>query len=167
MTSVARLLGQVVFFVVVALATGYLASYPIYRQFPEGRAQIKLSFAHGSVRKEDCRRLTPEEIARLPPNERRPNTCSRERLPVHVQLSLDGDIIYDEILQPTGLSGDGPVRTYRKFAVPAGRHDIVARLRDSKKAAGFDYEKSETVALEPWQNLAIDFKADRGGFSFR
>ncbi len=167
MPDMLRYAGQVIFFVAVAAVTGYLASWPIYHQVPEDKAQIKLSFAHGGARKVDCRRLTASEIAALPPRERRPNTCSRERIPIRVQLSLNGEILYDEELSPTGLSGDGPARTYRKFLVTAGDHVIVARMRDSKRTEGFDYEATHEVSLEKWQNLAIDFKADTGGFQFR
>jgi len=65
------------------------------------------------------------------------------------------------------LSDDGPARTYKKFIVPAGEHTITTRLRDSKRASGFDYEASHKVKLKPFQNLAVDFKADAGGFQFR
>lgn len=167
MPSIVQYAGQALFYLSTAAVTGYLASQPIYRQVPEGSAQIKLSFAHGAHRKVDCRRLTPSEIAALPPQERRPNTCSRERIPIRVQLSVDGRVVYDEELDPTGLSSDGPARTYRKFLVPAGDHVIVARLRDSKRVDGFDYEATHTALLQEWQNLAIDFKADTGGFQFR
>ena len=86
---------------------------------------------------------------------------------MRVQLMLDERTVYDAVLEPTGLSRDGPARAYKKFAVPAGRHVIVARLRDSKRSEGFDYETRRTVELAPLQNLAIDFKADAGGFIFR
>ncbi len=69
-------------------------------------------------------------------------------------------------LQATGLSRDGPARTYRKFIVAAGPHTITARLRDSKRTSGFDYQASRQIELRPFQNLAIDFKADAGGFLF-
>ena len=167
MTGPLALAGQAVFYALVAAATGYFASYPVYEQFPRDQAQIKLSFAHGAARVEDCRRLSYEEIAKLPPSRRRPSTCARERIPVRVQLQLDDRTVYDAVLEPTGLSRDGPARAYRKFAVPAGRHVIVARLRDSKRSQGFDYEKRVTVDLAPLQSLAIDFKADKGGFVFR
>ena len=58
-------------------------------------------------------------------------------------------------------------KTYRKFLVPAGRHVIEARLRDTKRGVGFDYEKRLQAELKPWQNLAIDFNAEQGGFLFR
>ena len=167
MPSAFKILGQVVFLTAVVAFIGYFSANPVYRQTPEGMAQIKLSFAHGAHRTQECRRLTPQEIAKLPPNERRPHTCDRERLPVQIQLAVDGEILYDEILQPTGLSNDGPARTYKKFLVPAGTRTVSARLTDSKREQGFDYEADHTVTLKAWQNLAVDFKADTGGFSFK
>ncbi len=159
--------GQVIVYAAIAAFIGYFASRPIYHQFPEGHAQIKLSFAHGAARAKECRRLTSQEIAKLPPNERRPNTCERARIAMHVQLDLDGKIIYDARLEPTGLAGDGPARAYQKFAVMPGPHKLIARLRDSRDTNEFDYETHHEVVLEPGQNLAVDFKSDAGGFIFR
>lgn len=166
MIDPSRLAGQAIFYALFAALVGYFASHPLYVQFPADAAQIKLSFAHGAARKVACRRLTSQEIAKLPANERRPNTCSRERVSVHVQLLLDGDTIYDDVLEPTGFARDGPARVYKKFRVAGGRHRIVARLRDRTRKSGFDYEKRVMVDLKPQQNLAIDFKADIGGFIF-
>lgn len=167
MPDIMRYAGQIVFVVLAMAFIGYFSSQPAYEQFPAGMAQIKLSFAHGGARKIDCRKLTSSEIAKLPANERRPNNCTRERIPVLVQLTLDGELQYDDVLEATGLSRDGPSRTYQKLVVPAGAHTIVARLRDSKRTSGFDYETTHQVVLKPFQNLAVDFKADTGGFSFR
>jgi hypothetical protein len=126
-------------------------------------ALIKLSFAHGA-QKEDGRRRTDEELANLPPNMRRPMVCSRERLPVAVELLIDGAPLYQAVLPPTGLAGDGPSRTYQRFAVAPGRHELSARLRDTDRAEGFDFERTAVVELAPAQSLAIDFRAEMGGF---
>lgn len=159
--------GQILFLIGFMAFIGYFSHRPAISRIPEGTAQIKMSFAHGGARKIDCRKLTAQEIAKLPANERRPNTCTRERIPVRVQLMLDDLLLYDELLPATGLSQDGPARTYKKFVVPAGAHTIVARLRDSKRTHGFDYEAIFQADLKPLQNLAVDFKADNGGFQFR
>lgn len=159
--------GQIVVYAGFAFVTAYFATRPVYQQFPEGQAQIKLSFAHGAARTKECRRLSSQEIAKLPPNERRPNTCERERVAVHVQLDLDDKVIYDARLEPTGLAGDGAARTYEKFVVAPGRHVVTARLRDNRESSGFNYETRREVTLSEGQNLAIDFKADAGGFIFR
>lgn len=166
MPDIPRLFGQFLVYGLIAAGIGYLSNQPLYYQFPDDKAQIKLSFAHGAARKEPCRRLSSEEIAKLPPSQRRPNTCSRERLPVIIQLLLDGKIIYDDVLEPTGIARDGPSRIYSKFQVAPGRHVVVARLKDTHRGEGFDYEKTVSIDLTPLQNLAIDFKADQGGFLF-
>jgi hypothetical protein len=167
MPSALSFVGQAVVFAVVAAFVGYLAAHPVYHQVPEGDAQIKLALQHGGARVVDCRRRTAEELAKLPTTERRPNDCSRERVPLVIELSVDGRPIYEDVLPPTGLSRDGASRAYRKFLVPAGQHVIEAKLRDSKRSSGFDYEKRVEAELKPWQNLAIDFNAEKGGFLFR
>jgi len=159
--------GQAILYAAFAAGLGYLADRPLHRYFADDKSQIKLSFVHGAARVEDCRRLSPQEIAQLPPNERRPNTCGRERVSALVQLVVDGRALYESKLDPTGIARDGPMRAYQKFVVSPGRHEIIVRLRDSKRTEGFDYERIITVDLKPLQNLAVDFKADAGGFIFR
>jgi len=167
MPNILRYAGQAAFYAVVAAGLGYFSVSPAYHQIPDGMAQIKLSFRHGGVRVEDCRKLSYEELQKLPTSARKPNTCSRERVPIAVEILVDGKPIYTAVLQPTGLSRDGPSETYRKFLVPAGSHRIEARLRDSKRTEGFDYETVKDAELARFQNLAVDFKADQGGFLFR
>ncbi|HFD15913.1 MAG TPA: hypothetical protein ENJ38_06375 [Rhodospirillales bacterium] len=166
MTDLFRYVGQAVFYAVVVLAIGYFSQRPIYEHIPPDKAQILLSFSHGGARVEACRRLSAEEIARLPPRERRPNTCSRRRVPIRVQLVLDEEVIFDRTLEPGGLAGDSPAHAYEKFLVPVGRHRLVARLEDRGRSDRFAYESELVVDLRPRQNLPIDFKADKGGFIF-
>jgi hypothetical protein len=167
MPSLPQYIGQAAVFAAVAAGIGFLSALPVYHQVPDDMAQIKLSFRHGGRRVEDCRKLTPEEIAKLPPQERRPNTCDRERLPVAVRIDVDGQTLYEEVLHPTGLSNDGPSETYRKFLVTAGPHTVSAYLRDSGREEGYDFERSVDIDFQPHQSLAVDFKADQGGFLFR
>lgn len=166
MPSLPRLVGQAVFYAIVCAAIGLLASWPRIQLVPAGSAEIKLSLAHSADRKVGCRRLSPQEIAKLPPSERRPNTCGRERVPMRVQFVIDGKRLYDATVEPLGLTKDGPARVYEKFVVPAGRHTIVARLKDKPDALEFDYEKEVVVHLKPHSSMAVDFKADVGGFIF-
>jgi hypothetical protein len=97
---------------------------------------------------------------------RRPLDCPRERLPVVVELVADGKVLLQAALPPSGLSGDGPSQVYHRFLVEAGPHEITARLRDSDRTEGYDYERSATLELRPAQNFVIDFRADAGGFVF-
>jgi hypothetical protein len=158
--------GQTVVYGLICLLIGYFANAPTYTRVPADLALLKLSFAHGARSRGECRRLSREELENLAPNMRKPVVCPRERLPVAVELEVDGRVLYAATLPPTGLSGDGPSRAYERFVLPAGRHRVVARLRDSARAEGFDYVSDREIELAPGQSLAIDFAAVSGGFRF-
>lgn len=166
MISPLRILGQAAGYAAFAALIGYFSASPSYTYLDPGKAQIKMSFSHAAKPKGECRRRTAEEIAALPPNMRRPFDCPRERLPVLLELVLDGTVLMRESLPPAGLSGDGPSSVYRRFAVTAGQHRLVARLRDSARAEGFDYEREAEIDLVPGQNFVVDFRAEVGGFRF-
>lgn len=161
-----RYVGQVLFFAAVALVIGYFSASPPYARVPPDDALIKLSFAHGAEKKGECRKLSPEELAKLAPNMRRPTICPRERLPVDIEVVIDGAVVYVDRLPPTGLSGDGPSRTYERFILPAGEHQLILRLRDTGRTDGFDYISERRVTLAAGQSLAIDFHPVEGGFRF-
>jgi hypothetical protein len=94
------------FIVIAALfaAVAWLSDHPAYRQIPEGSAVMLLTFVHGADRRGECRRLSPEEIARLPPNMRRVQDCPRVRRSIYVELDIDGRNLYRASLAPTGVA---------------------------------------------------------------
>ena len=158
--------GQIVIYALFGGLIGYFSSQPSYTYFPADQTLVKLSFAHGAKRAGECRKRTREELQKLAPNMRKPMLCPRKRLPVYVELALDGKTIYRKSLPPSGLSQDGPSQVYARLPIPAGRHTLTARLRDTARTTGFDYERTETRDLKPGHSLAIDFRADIGGFIF-
>ncbi len=157
------------FAVIVALFAGVaaFADWPVYRQTPPGSAVVVLTFVHGADRRAECRRLTPEEIAKLPLNMRRVQDCPRGRRPVYVELDVGKEVAYRASLAPTGIAGDGPSRVYQRFVLPAGEYDVAVRMRDTARSEGFDHEREEKVALGPDQMFVIDFRAEPAGFVFR
>lgn len=166
MTKFVKYLGQGVFYLLIAVVIGYFGDGPAYTRVPANNALIKFTLSHAANRKAACRRLSAKELAKLPPNMRKPTICERGRLPVVVELDLDGKRIYAASLPPSGLFGDGPAQAYERFVVSAGHHQLVAKLRDTGREEGFDYVKETEVDLKPGQNLAIDFDAVTGGFNF-
>lgn len=160
---------MVQFAVILALfaAVSAFAARPVYRQTPPGSAVVVLTFVHGADRKADCRRLTPQEIAKLPPNMRRVEECPRGRRPLYVELDLGGRSVYRASLPPTGIAGDGPSRVYERFVMPAGEYDVAVRLRDTARTEGFDHERKGRIVLTPDQLFVIDFRSESGEFVFR
>jgi len=162
-----RLAGQ--FAVIVALFAGVaaLSDWPTYRQIPGNSGVVMLTFVHGADRRGECRRLTAEEIAKLPPNMRRVQDCPRVRRPIYVELDVDSRNVYQASLPPTGIAGDGPSRVYQRFVLPAGKHNVAVRMRDTARTEGFDHERQESVELSPDQMFVIDYRPESASFVFR
>jgi len=157
---------QVLAYAAFGVFIGYFAAAPEYTHWNPDKALLKLSFSHAAQPIRECRRLTPEEIAALPPNMRVPADCPRERVPLLIELEMDGEVLYRAQHEPTGLWGDGPATVYQKFAVSAGPHTLVARLRDSNRDEGYDYQQHSDIVLQPQQNFVVDFRPNLGGFLF-
>jgi len=166
MLSIARYLGQGVVYGLIAVLLGFFADTPAYRHFDDDKAQLTLSLAHSGKHVGECRRLTAAEIAALPPNMRKPLDCPRGRLPVLVEVELDGQLIVSESVPPSGLFGDGPSQIYKNFVIPSGSYTLIVRLRESARDEGFDYQREAQVMISPRQRFVIEFRAEAGGFIF-
>jgi len=167
MSRALRLSGQFAVIATLFAAVAWLSDHPTYRQIPEGSALMMLTFVHGADRRGECRRLSPEEIAKLPPNMRRVQDCPRARRPIYVELDVDGRNVYRASLPPTGIAGDGPSRVYQRFVLPARAYDLTVRMRDTARSEGFDHERRDTIDLVAGQLLVIDYRPESGEFIFR
>lgn len=93
---------------------------------------------------------------------RAPLKCGRERAPVTIELDIDGALAYRYTAAPSGLSRDGASTVYKRLELPAGKHRIAVRMRDTTATSGFTYQHDATVDLVPAQVLVIDFDSERG-----
>jgi hypothetical protein len=166
MKQVLRYVAQLALYVPLMALIGYFSTQPRFSVLQPGEALVRLSFIHAAERKEPCRTRSAEELAKLPPNMRAAQDCPRERAPVLVELEVDGEVVLRREVQPAGLKRDGNATAYHRLPLPAGKHRIVARLRD-RPGAGFNFQKEQTLELAPGQALLIDFVAAKGGFLFR
>lgn len=160
-------LGQLLLYGLFALTIGVFSQWPPYRHLEPGQALIKLSFTHAGKPVGDCRPLTAEELARLPPNMRAPTVCPRERSPVTVQVDIGGVKVLERSAPPSGLSKDGASAMYARLVVPAGEQRIAVRLSDDVRAREAAYRREATVQLAPGQVLVIDFDAEKGGITLQ
>ena len=161
-----RAVGQIALYAAFGAAVAAFAVGPSYERVAPDRAVVKLSFSHAGERLEPCRTLSAEELAALAANMRSGVDCPRERVPVVVELEIDGERVYRAALRPSGLAGDGPSSVYERFEVPAGPHRIRVRLRDTVRESGFDHEGEVDVRLAARQSFVIDFRPELGGFQF-
>jgi hypothetical protein len=166
-TSPGAVAGQVVLYGLFALAIGVFSQWPTYHHLAPGQALVKVSFTRVGKPVGDCRPLTPEELAKLPPNMRAPMKCPRERSPVTVQVDIDGVRVLDRVAPPTGLSRDGASSVYERIVVPAGERRIAVALSDDVRAREAAHHREATVRLAPGQVLVIDFDANAGAITLQ
>lgn len=159
MNKLGVVLGQVLLYAALAAAILVFTRWPVYQNLAEDSALIKISISHQGKLKGDCVELSPEELAKLPPNMRAPMDCPRERSPLTVEVDVDGKLAHRQVSQPSGLSGDGAAVVYRRLEVPAGTHQVAVRMKDDARSEGFDYTRTETVTLSPAEILVVDFDA--------
>ncbi len=167
MTAPLRLIMQFAVLAALFAAVAALADWPRLRTLPENSGIVLLTFVHGADRRAECRRLTPEEIAKLPANMRKTQDCLRGRRALYVELDIGDRPAYRAALPPTGLGGDGPSRAYQKFVVAAGEYDVRVRMRDTARTEGFDHQAERHVVIAPEQLLVVDFRSDTKEFVFR
>ena len=166
MRQALRIAAQLALYVPLMALIGTFSTEPRFSAIGNDQALLRLSFIHAAERKQPCRQRSAEELAKLAPNMRAAQDCPRERASVLVELELDGAIVVRREVPPSGLQRDGNAVLYQRLPLPAGRHRIVARLRD-RAGGGFNYVREETLELKPGAALLIDFVASQGGFLFR
>jgi hypothetical protein len=161
-----RIVAQLLLYLPLMALIGYFSTAPRFAVIAADHALVRVSLIHAAERKQECRQRTPEELAKLPPNMRAALDCPRERAPLLVELEIDGAVVFSRSVLPAGFKRDGAASLYHRLPLAAGRHRVVARLRD--RADGpFNYVREETLELAPGGMLLIDFVAAKGGFDFR
>ena len=167
MNRLMRYVVQVLTYSGFAIVIGYLSFWPKYQYAATDQAAVKLSLSHATERVVPCVELTPQEVAELAPNMRRTQSCERQRLPLVLELDVDGERAYELVAAPSGLWEDGPASVYERFNLEPGSHSLTIRLRDTARQDGWDYTHTEDVVLEAGRYLTITFKAENGGFEIR
>lgn len=165
MSAALRMLACFAVLATVFAGAASLSDGPSYRSLPEGVGVLSLSFHHGADRGASCRPATPEELAALPPNMRRPEICPRERPPIRVELDIDGARAFEADVPPSGIGRSGPSRVHQRFVLPAGDHGIAVRMRD-RPGEEFPWRDERVVRIGPGDHRVIDFRAAGGGFVF-
>lgn len=158
---------QVVNYGLFMLLVWYFSAAPSYTHLESDQAVITLAFSHAGERKEECRTLSAEELAQLPPNMRLAQDCPRERSPVTVELLMDDERIIEKVFEPPGLFKDLGVDVYLSAKVPAGQHRLTVSMNDNVRVEGNTHIDEQTVTLEPAQLLVVNFNSETGRFFFQ
>ncbi|MFU8895722.1 MAG: hypothetical protein ACNA8J_04990 [Gammaproteobacteria bacterium] len=151
-----QLVGQAAAWTLFAVITGTLAQWPTYSPLPQGHGELKLSMSHLTERVEPCVRLSPEEIAALPPNMRAPEKCARERIQAVVKLLVDDEPLLDTTVRPAGLARGGRAYLQANWGLPAGDYTLTLWLRDTPRDEGFDMVQHFPLRLAAGESTLLD-----------
>ncbi|MBA4150380.1 MAG: cytochrome b N-terminal domain-containing protein [Verrucomicrobia bacterium] len=134
-----------------------------YRTSNASEPQLVVSFNHrGDVMQE--RTLTQEERDKLLPHMRAQVSISREKTPVHLRITVNGNIVWDQAYAPGGLSKDGPSVATVRLPVRPGAHAVKVQIADTADATLWTHEwEQEVVFEEKWDRVLL-FNT-RSGFS--
>lgn len=153
---------QALNYTVFMLIIWYFATSPSIKLIEDNEAMLTIAFAHAGELREPCRRLSQEELLKLPPNMRKLDECSRERSPVIVEAKLDGKIIYNKTMSAPGIYEDGGVDVYYNSKIPVGKHSLEMKMDDSVRNKGFNHVFEQEISINPRQIMLVDFDALKG-----
>lgn len=74
--------------------------------------------------KEQCRDLTPEELARRPVHMRQPRECVSEVLSYDLRAVVDGRVVAEKLVRSPGLRADRPLSVEEDLRIAPGDHEV-------------------------------------------
>jgi ferredoxin len=115
-----------------AMAVGFsallLGGLALGSGWPQGadpdHALLRLGWRLVGQVKEQCRDLTPEELARRPVHMRKPRECVSEVLSYDLRAVVDGKIVTEKIVRSPGLRADRPLSVEEDLKIAPGAHDV-------------------------------------------
>lgn len=149
--------GQAVIYAVFVLFLGYFSSMPHYQASAPDEATLKFTVRHAGKVIGECTALSGAQMENLPANMKVVEICPRERSPLQLELLIDGELLYAETVQPSGLHNDGVSSIYQRFTLPAGKHQLTARLSDDVNVADSVFVYASDVEFAPAQVAVLQF----------
>ncbi len=162
-----RLVLQIVNYTVFMGLVGYFSFLPAYTRLQPDEAMITLAISHAGERVEECRQMSPEEMAKLPANMRVAVDCPRERSPVNISIFLDDMPVIEREVTAPGLYSDQGVDIFQSVRVPTGEHHLYISMNDNVRVDGPTHQHNQRVSLSPAQRLVIKFQSSIGEFKVK
>jgi coenzyme F420-reducing hydrogenase delta subunit/Pyruvate/2-oxoacid:ferredoxin oxidoreductase delta subunit len=133
---------------------------------PPLSSQLVVSFKHPGRAGEHCRKVSPEEKAKLPLHMQRDEICERTRGQVRLKVEVDGAVVLERRFEPRGLRADGNSIALEHLPIEPGSHNVRVSIGDSPDPAQWDFADNRTLTIEPGARTVVLF--DRvAGFSWK
>ncbi len=144
--------GFVLLVLVLFLTT--LASNIPFQAYGDNEAMLQIGLRHSTQFSQE-EGLSPEDIARLPERLRdQPLQGSTRRLPLHLVIKMDDQVLLDDVYQPAGIRNDGATFVLEKIKFAPGLHTLLVQVDDGAKNE-FRTVIEEPVDVKPGQVLVV------------
>jgi ferredoxin/coenzyme F420-reducing hydrogenase delta subunit len=144
----------------LAAITVSFSSLP-YRSPLSSQPELVVSFMHRGEAIEQ-RAPTKEELAKRLPHMRAQVNLSRERAPVRLRITVDGQNVLDRTYKPKGISGDGPSMALEHLALSAGAHSVQVEIADTPDPDKWTYQWRQQVEFQPHRTRVLLFESKAG-----
>ncbi len=125
------------------------------------KAELVVSFKHaGRVVEKTLNEV--EDQQNLLPHMRRARAMERIRLPVRLQVFIDGEKIIERSYEPGGLFKDGQSIAIETIVLDEGEHTVRIRLDDSDDPDAWHWEETRTLTFEKNRRRVILFDKLKG-----
>jgi hypothetical protein len=115
-------LGRVLAGALLLAAIAWAGDFPVGAE--ADHAALRLSW-RARARVQECRDRTAEELAKLPAHLRQPRECQDIPIDYHLELSIDGTTVLDEVLRHHGVRSSRPLFVDRTLKIAPGRRHVV------------------------------------------
>ncbi|MBI4817912.1 MAG: hydrogenase iron-sulfur subunit [Deltaproteobacteria bacterium] len=137
-----------------------------HRAFAREHGLLVVSFKHAGRAEESCRKLTADELAKLPIHMRKAEVCDRSRAPVRLRVHVDGVATLEESYSPNGLFGDGASVALERISISPGEHLIGIEVADSVDATAWEHREERRMEFSTEVSRVVLFDK-ASGFSWR
>ena len=124
--------------------------------------ELVVSFKHAGERAGDCRALSPAELKKLPVHMRPAQVCPESRVPVRMQVRVDGRMLLNHAYPPRGLFADSASLATEQFSVPPGIHRVDVQIGDSADTSEWSYQHECEMRFAGGVRRVILFDRTRG-----
>ncbi len=153
------------------LAVVRIVSFLSYVAVEHTEGIVRLAWRARGEHVRECRHLSPEELAKLPPHMRQEEVCEGRVLPYRLVVTLDGTERINREVRGAGAREDRPLYVTEDLAVAPGPHRVSVSftLEGAAAAAAESDERATpsrltfdtTVTLAERRVLLVTYDEDR------
>jgi len=128
-------------------------------------SEFVVSLKHPGLASENCRDLTPEELASTPVHMRKQHICERTRPPVRLRVTIDGASALEASIAPSGIWKDGNSVAVERIPVALGEHRVSVAIGETADPDEWSFGDERTLTFTEKNRRVVVF--DRvGGFDW-